>query len=1223
MSASFPGKVGNARVWTRALSQMEVLHSLQTSAFGEHVRELLFDFAYSAGVAPGIHSHTLASPIQLCNKEHGVESYSMQTIFMNTSMITSKHLRTLHPKFRITTKVQPASVLVVIPVEGAFDETAAQAVVQCLSAWTGVDNLLRLQIVFSLTRPQPIQQMPSLGCVQVRIYSPSSDELTWNEALLAGLKHTSFYSHVLISSLEVLASQNWLHGLLEVLDNHPEVGAVHAKVLEPDRSISHMGYTVHRMYVPELDVEAGTPISLFEGYPSEYALSMRKLSVPGTGCLAYLMHSKLLVEHTDLFSQSLGPQYSCMDTSLRLALHGLTTMVTPESVFYRTQARTQSLDMPEAMPPKLFYDLWAPQLNSYLHTRLQATASVSWVMHCGGSMGNEAFNMIQGMEGLLPLRAQIQRGFSWCEHNDVLSGMPSSFRSRVSRLRRLSSHLPSDIIVYHKDYRQLGEWVWPPGNTSSYLIGRYMFEMDKVHKQWLHQCKTQLDEVWVPSTWFANKLAEQGVPERRIRVIPESIDVHYYDPSMWSPLALPGRRKFAFLAVFKLEERKGWRELLKAYVTEFSSLDDVSLFIHTSTYPDVSFDRGRIMSVFSNYLKEQKLAEKAFPQIDSHLPHFDVIGKHMSVKEMIRLYRSVDAFVLPSHGEGWGLPYMEAMAMGLPVIATNWSGMTEFMNSDVALMLNCTPKLMQSSDQWFNGAQWAEPDIGHLRTLMRFLVQSPAIGKVLGSRARRHIHAKYDNHMVGKLIVNRVSEIQGKRAKNEVRDHFRQVDVFMDPGYPGDVQSCISMHEWAAEDKAVKGRCSFREATDPLKLAIISTYPPRPCGIGTFTRMLIKAVIPKLPRGSTIEVIPLIRDVSISSAADDNASSMNGNDNETQIVLLPEAERHGITFSITRTIRHNNLGDYSQVARYVNRNGFHVALLQHEFAIFGGNKGCFVLCLANMLRVPVATVIHTLSDNLWDIEHGVLQHLAHLSERVVIMSNSSRNSFTAYHGVPSSVVTVIPHGVFITELPSEVQRQLLRERLGWGKRKVVMQNGLLHTGKGLDVVAKSIPDVIKAHPDFLYVVVGVPHPACGAACVDYVKWVRQYILQHNLTDHVQWLENFVSDEELSDMLHAADVYVMAYKDRITSNSGTLSMAMAAGKTVIATPFEHARYALPGRGLLVPYDDVAALSRSIIELLGDPERLKAYGDAAYHYMKDKAWHVVGKAYVDMFNGMSCW
>jgi len=1301
----FPGKIGNARVWSRQLSQLELLHSMSKAvADPPSHKHLLFDLAssqtpsQSPGHAQGdVHSasaqarrsileqqhetdmahgevkvHGVAKPqhmwkakpgdttaakrimpLQQQRPDHvscGASSLSAQLHgsglrFDDSSSVDLMQLQ--HVIWGVSPSdktVSAASVLVVVPVEGPFNRETALLQAQYLGAWSGVQSLERLQLVFSLTQPQEVEAIDAVGCVTVSILVPSASEgsINWNAAVMLGLQATSEYPYTMLISQDMMPNRNWLHGLLHALDQDAKVGAAHAKVLRPDGSIAHMGFTIHRAYVPELDKESGTPVEIFEGFPARYQPARQLQSVQGTRCLALLVRSPLLQQVPNLFSEPLGADYSCVDLALRLQEHGWQTVVAPSSMFLMTTVKEQYLDMPELLPPTRFYELWSAKLDAQLAAQLQVHATTTWSMHCGGSMGIEAFNMVQGMEGKLPLRAQIQRGFSWCEHNKVLSGQPAAFRSRIARLRELSSYAPSDIIIYHKDFRHLGKWVWPPRNTSSYLIGRYMFEMDTVHKQWMQQCRDELDEVWSPSTWFADQLAAQGVPRNKVQVMPESLDVNMLDPLIWAPINLPRRRKYAFVSVFKLEDRKGWRELLQAYVQEFSGDDDVSLYIHTTSL-DLSYRSDTVMTIFYNYLHDElKVTKKKYPDLDPALPHFEVMGKHMSINEMVRLYRSVDAFVLPSHGEGWGLPYMEAMAMALPVIATNWSGMTEFMNPSVALLLNYSIAPVVSSSDWVHGSNWALPDVPQLQRLMRLLVKNPGKGRLLGARARRHIMTNYDNVAVAKRIVNRIGQIekllQARKSgsSEQSADHaaqsgrsldvprqFRTVDTFKDPNVQHDLHLCATMGDLRPRAKVPMSlSCTNNEHPTPLKVAMISTYPPRPCGIGTFSRMLIRALLAELPPGSIIEIIPLVKDMEMPGALDVGAATANGNDQETLQVLMPEAEKHKVQFVLTRTVRQGNIGDYVEAARYLKEEGFHTVVLQHEFGIWGGANGAFVVCLANVLQIPVISVIHTLSDNLYNQEHAILQELSYASDRVVVMSNSSRNSLTTYHGVPRSVVSVLPHGVFVEALPSKEERQSLREKLGWSGRLVLMQNGLLHTGKGLDIVAKALPTIVKTHPSVLYVIVGQVHPKCGKHCVNHVKWIKEFIARNKLNKYVVWVEKFVSDADLSSLLHASDVYVMPYRDRITANSGTLSMAMAAGKPVIATPFEHARIAVPGRGVLVPYDDEAALAHAAVQLLADPQRMVAYGQAAYEYMKDKSWSSVARGYVAMFHDMRC-
>lgn len=164
---------------------------------------------------------------------------------------------------------------------------------------------------------------------------------------------------------------------------------------------------------------------------------------------------------------------------------------------------------------------------------------------------------------------------------------------------------------------------------------------------------------------------------------------------------------------------------------------------------------------------------------------------------------------------------------------------------------------------------------------------------------------------------------------------------------------------------------------------------------------------------------------------------------------------------------------------------------------------------------------------------------------------------------------------------------------------------------------RALQAVVAQHPSLLYVVLGKPHPACGTACLDHHSWLKQFVAANNLTANVQILERYSTEQELKRILLASDIYIAAYRDRITSNCGTLSMAMAAGKVVIATPFEHAKYVLPGRGLLVPFEDPAGVAAALLQVLADPAAARQLAAEAVEYTSDLEWEAVARRYKALF------
>lgn len=213
-----------------------------------------------------------------------------------------------------------------------------------------------------------------------------------------------------------------------------------------------------------------------------------------------------------------------------------------------------------------------------------------------------------------------------------------------------------------------------------------MYEADSIPNPWAYQCNL-LDEVWVPSEWQRDTFSRSGVEDSRLQVMHETVDSNLYSPASVKPLRLPGsvldgysrddpQRPFAFCSVFKMEPRKGWKELLRAYITEFmfdSAAANVVLVLRTyrhsrSFITEEDFSKKLIMGNITAWI------ESALGGLIRRLPHIkrpaiEVVSEHLSSKELAMFYRSCDAFVLPTHGEGWGLPTHEAMAMGLPGIS--------------------------------------------------------------------------------------------------------------------------------------------------------------------------------------------------------------------------------------------------------------------------------------------------------------------------------------------------------------------------------------------------------------------------------------------------------------------------------------------------------------------------------------------------------------------------
>eukprot|EP00933_Yihiella_yeosuensis_P071251 TRINITY_DN7945_c0_g1_i1.p1 TRINITY_DN7945_c0_g1~~TRINITY_DN7945_c0_g1_i1.p1 ORF type:complete len:341 (+),score=54.94 TRINITY_DN7945_c0_g1_i1:140-1024(+) len=264
-----------------------------------------------------------------------------------------------------------------------------------------------------------------------------------------------------------------------------------------------------------------------------------------------------------------------------------------------------------------------------------------------------------------------------------------------------------------------------------------MYETDRLPDSWVSRISV-MDEVWVPSHFAVEQFASSGIPRGKIFVVPEAVDTYFFDPSKHEPLDLTLEKKpalFRFLSVFKWEKRKGWDLLLRAYFEEFTYDDPVILIIKTQ-----SFHSG---DDFDKKVKKALADATSFAASGSKPARYKLFAEDLDLAELPRLYRAADAFVLPSRGEGWGRPHVEAMSMGLPIIATNWGGSMEFLSENCSLPLKIDGLEEVEEGQGPKGHKWAVPSMSHLRKLMRWTASNQDQAEALGKAARHEMVTRF------------------------------------------------------------------------------------------------------------------------------------------------------------------------------------------------------------------------------------------------------------------------------------------------------------------------------------------------------------------------------------------------------------------------------------------------------------------------------------------------
>jgi glycosyltransferase involved in cell wall biosynthesis len=374
-------------------------------------------------------------------------------------------------------------------------------------------------------------------------------------------------------------------------------------------------------------------------------------------------------------------------------------------------------------------------------------------------------------------------------------------------------------------------------------------------------------------------------------------------------------------------------------------------------------------------------------------------------------------------------------------------------------------------------------------------------------------------------------------------------------------------------------------ATTSRKIALLGNHLPRQCGIATFTTHLRDAL------GREFD------DVDFFVLAMNDASP-----------------QHAYPASVRFEIAENDVAAYRRAADFLNVNDVDVLSVQHEYGIFGARSGSHVLSLLRELRMPIVTTLHTVLREPNLQQRQVMDELTRLSERLVVMTEHGAQILRATHGVPDDKIDVIPHG--IPAVPFDASS---KDRLGVEGRWMLLTFGLLSPDKGIESVIDALPQILEHHPDTVYVVLGATHPHLKRQGETYRLGLEDRAKRLGVDSHVIFHDRFVSQSELVEFLAAADIYVTASLNPEQSTSGTLAYAVGAGKAVVSTPYVYARELLAdGRGILVPWNEPAAIAREIVTLLGDDMKRRRLRERAAAHGRTMAWPVVARSYLQSFD-----
>jgi glycosyltransferase involved in cell wall biosynthesis len=374
----------------------------------------------------------------------------------------------------------------------------------------------------------------------------------------------------------------------------------------------------------------------------------------------------------------------------------------------------------------------------------------------------------------------------------------------------------------------------------------------------------------------------------------------------------------------------------------------------------------------------------------------------------------------------------------------------------------------------------------------------------------------------------------------------------------------------------------------PSRIAVIGNYLPRQCGIATFTTDLCSAI-----------------------------SAEYGNARLLALPVNDTLEGYDYPARVRWSLAQDDLASYQEAAEFLNFNNIDMVCLQHEYGIFGGSAGSHILQLLRRLKMPLVTTLHTVLREPNSDQLRVMEEIAELSDRLIVMSQLSSQFLQEIFKIPCSKIDMVPHGV--PDLPF-LDPNFYKDRFGVEGKAVLLTFGLLSPNKGIENVIQALPQILSRHKNVVYLVAGATHPHILRREGEKYRASLQALAQEvGVESQVMFHNRFASPEEMAEFIGAADIYITPYRHEAQVVSGTLAYALGAGKAIISTPYWHAIELLDDRrGALVPFQNPDAIAQKAIELLDTPAIRHAMRKRAYLFAREMIWKRVAQGYMESFS-----
>ncbi|HTU69625.1 MAG TPA: glycosyltransferase family 4 protein [Candidatus Baltobacteraceae bacterium] len=368
---------------------------------------------------------------------------------------------------------------------------------------------------------------------------------------------------------------------------------------------------------------------------------------------------------------------------------------------------------------------------------------------------------------------------------------------------------------------------------------------------------------------------------------------------------------------------------------------------------------------------------------------------------------------------------------------------------------------------------------------------------------------------------------------------------------------------------------------------LLGSYPPRECGIATFTHDVKTAFDGAFGPGTRVIAID-----------------------------EPGGDVRRYPPEVVARLQEQDLYSYHEIARFISAHKAELLNIQHEYGLFGGERGEMLIELLDRVRKPVVLTLHTVLPEPDATMLRVTRELCKRSDRVVALSMTGRDLLERVYQVDPDSLRVIHHGV--PDVPFS-STDAAKASFGIGQRMVISTFGLINRGKGLEYAIEAMREVVRRHPEALYLILGETHPVVRRREGEsYRESLQEIVRAFGLQYNVQLIDKYLDFDELVSYLTATDIYLTPYLNPVQIVSGTLAYAVGCGKAVVSTPYLYAQELLAyGRGFLCEFRDARSISENVNALLDDPWLRRATERRAYRFGRQMTWPHVAREYGRLF------